>query len=235
MYIEKNSTIIIGLTGSFGSGCSTLAKALEELGFKRFSLSKIVKEEWQNKNKNKNIDSAPRFELQNIGNNLRKRYGYDFLAKEISNRANQTVKGKKEKRVVFDSIRNTDEIRWLRDNNPNFYLIAVDCSRSIRWERIKQKKYYENGLTESDFEEDDERDKNQEDPFGQQVKFGQQVQLCVYEADIIINNNDNYPNEKAAIKKLKDKINKLLLERISENGDLKVPILSDINIYTNQV
>jgi dephospho-CoA kinase len=218
MFNENKSTLIIGLTGSFGSGCSTLAKALKELGFKYFSLSDIVKEEWQNKNKNKNVDSAPRYQLQEIGNNLRKRYGYDFLAKETSNRANQTVKGKEEL-IVFDSIRNTAEIRWLRNNNPNFYLIAVDCSRPIRWGRIKQEKYYEhkNKSTEIDFIKDDEIDRDQEE------LFGQQVQLCVYEADIVINNNNDYSNEKAAIKRLKDKVNKLLLERISENEDLKVP------------
>jgi len=36
---------IIGITGSFGSGCTTTAKHLESMGYKRISLSDILEEE----------------------------------------------------------------------------------------------------------------------------------------------------------------------------------------------
>jgi dephospho-CoA kinase len=39
--------IIIGLTGSFGSGCSTLGAALADIGFKVISLSKPVHDIWK--------------------------------------------------------------------------------------------------------------------------------------------------------------------------------------------
>ncbi len=211
MCIEKKSTII-GLTGSFGSGCSTLADALEDLGYEKFSLSNIVKDEWKKRNSNNDIFLAHRSELQNIGDEFRKKNGNDFLAKEIIKQADNgnNLKGK----YVFDSIRNLAEIKYFRDNYPNFYLIAVDCPRSIRWERSK-KNYYKNELKERDFEKNDERDKDEEEP------YGQQVQLCVYEADVVINNDDNCPNTKVAIKRLKDKVNKLFLRHISENGESK--------------
>jgi deoxycytidylate deaminase len=302
------SSIIIGLTGSFGSGCSTLATALEDIGFKCFSLSDIVRDEWKRRYPNIDVDLASRCELQDIGNELREKNGDFFLAREIFNQAEQkdmggkylfswngtprnyntklieflkqnfnidwvrnakiekidnikTIKvsteknylslklndeqtevrleiddgrtdkfvvknencklniyGKKKEGFVFDSIRNVAEVKWFQDHCPNFYLIAVDCSHSIRWERVKEKNYYKLELKESNFEEDDIRDKNEK-----HSPHGQQVQLCVYEADIVINNDNNYPNKKAAIKRLKDKVNGHLLERISENRDLKVP------------
>lgn len=41
--------VIVGLTGSFGSGCSTVAEILKERGFKVISLSSFLKEEAKNR------------------------------------------------------------------------------------------------------------------------------------------------------------------------------------------
>ena len=71
--------IAIGLTGSFGSGCTTLRETLAEKEFTTFSLSKIIHEKWREMNPGKPGEEATRRELQGIGNNLRKEKGNAFL------------------------------------------------------------------------------------------------------------------------------------------------------------
>lgn len=191
-------TIRIGLTGSFGSGCSRLARALEQLGFESFSLSDFVKDEWTHRTTGKSIEDATREELQAIGNELRKTQGNEYLAKEAMKRSREKTEA--ETPLVFDSIRNTAEIEEFRREFRDFFLIAVDCSPPLRWERVKDD-YRRRNLTEYDFERDDERDKYEEG-----IDYGQQVELCVDEADVLISNDVNYPDSKVAVDKLRVKI-----------------------------
>ena len=74
--------------------------------------------------------------------------------------------------------------------------MAVWCSQDERWKRI-QKEYA--GL-HSDFTGDDERDKNEELP------YGQQVQLCVDSADIVISNEEFVSSKPGTVRALKNKI-----------------------------
>lgn len=186
--------LVLGLTGSFGSGCTTLMEALKDLGFKDFSLSKYVKKEWENRNPQK---PAPRSELQKIGNELRERYGVDYLAKKAIEEAKDAIETKSP--LVFNSIRNLGEVEMLRNSFPDFFLISVDSTIELRWQRVK-KDYEKLGLTEYDFQSDDETDKYEEDK-----PHGQQVQLCVDEADIVIKNEEQYPSADIAIDKLRQK------------------------------
>ena len=77
------SNIVIGLTGSFGSGCTTVAEVLEkDYGFVKYSLSDEVKSEWARRYKNRG-EKPLRRELQDIGNELRyKSRDYAILAKK---------------------------------------------------------------------------------------------------------------------------------------------------------
>jgi dephospho-CoA kinase len=38
---HKTNSIIVGLTGQFGAGCSTVADYLQEEGFRYYSLSEV--------------------------------------------------------------------------------------------------------------------------------------------------------------------------------------------------
>lgn len=180
------SNLVVGVTGSFGSGCTTLTEVLQkDFNFKRYSLSDIVKEEWSAKHRRKSLEKARRWELQDVGNEMRRKSkDYAILAKRTFE---EKVTGKERKaNLVFDSIRNPAEIAYLRRQFPDFFLIAVDCVESDRWERVK-KSYEKFDQKYEDFKKDDERDKNEDgDPSGQQVA------LCVDEADVLIR-NDNSP------------------------------------------
>jgi deoxycytidylate deaminase len=107
-----------------------------------------------------------------------------ILAEKAYNRAVDDKN--QDQNVLFDSIRNLGEVGFLRSKFQEFYLIAVDCAEGDRWDR-KQLYYEDNGLSYKDFQKDDNRDKNEEG-----VVYGQQVSMCVDEADYLIR-NDNEP------------------------------------------
>jgi deoxycytidylate deaminase len=195
--------IVLGLTGPFGSGCSTLAKVLkQDHEYEKFCLSDFVYEKWLADNKGKKITEAPREELQAIGNKLRQNEEKDILARKAYSRAKD--KGKlKAKRLVFDSIRNAAEIEYFRKTFPDFFLIAVDCVEPHRWMRV-QEKY---GRDYQAFREDDRRDKNEEG-----ISYGQQVALCVDDADVLVR-NDNDPMVRTSLaweERLKEKVGSYL-------------------------
>ncbi len=73
---QSSNKFVIGLTGSIGSGCTTLSYALEENGFKRISISNIIKEKFRKLHKKKptieGFGPDWRSELQEIGNRGRR-------------------------------------------------------------------------------------------------------------------------------------------------------------------
>lgn len=200
--------VVIGVTGSFGSGCTTITAVLEKyFSFKSYSLSQTLREEWSRQHGGKSTEQALRTELQDFGNKLREEKSRPIFAemtyKKVRKERNQN------KDLVFDSIRNPAEIAYIRSKFPNFYVIAVDCAEGDRWERVKEQQYYLHGLSYTNFKKDDERDKNEDGKI-----YGQQVALCVDEADYLIR-NDNDPMVQP-----KNAIMKLLQGKLGESIDL---------------
>lgn len=190
--------LTVGLTGSFGSGCSTLKESLMKLGFESFSLSRYVKETWAKKTGNP-IQKASRKELQDIGDDFRRTHSKTYHLAELAV-VEAEASSKTAKPLLFDNIRNIGEVDYLRNKYSNFFLIAVDCSPNIRWERVKE--HYQNlGLNENQFEVDDKRDK-----YDERTIYGQSVDFCVDDADILIDNDKVFPTHAVAVDKLKDKI-----------------------------
>ncbi len=175
------SCYVIGFTGSFGSGCTTAAEVLSDRNLKllgttrvrRVRLSDEVRDEWRAAHPKQ---PPTRAALQATGDCIRQRYGYGELARRAITRT-QTLRSVFDF-VFVDGIRNTGEIHWLRRQfADHFYLIAVDAPTELRWLR-SQAVYHKNGLTEADFHGDDTRD------LGEETPHGQQVQLCVDQADL---------------------------------------------------
>ena len=211
----QESRLVVGLTGSFGSGCTTLGKALHEMGFELFSFSNIVKKEWENKNPEKSAEKhAKRSELQDIGNELREKHGDYHLVLETIKEAKKEIE--QQCPLVFDSIRHTAEIKALRQQFGGFVLIAVDCPIKDRWERVRTK-YHSLRLDREEFYIDDSRDKNEAE-----IPFGQQVELCLDEADILIDNEKEF-HEAEVVQKFKGKIKSYL--KLIDGTSLRRPTL----------
>jgi deoxycytidylate deaminase/dephospho-CoA kinase len=183
---DTNSPHIIGLAGSFGSGCSYIAKHIlkDGQGYNFLSLSEDVLKPLFNEVTGKDPDRSPRRELQEFGDQIRKEKGHGYFAEEIKKRISKEGQAKNaDRKWVVDSIRNPAEIRAFRQFSQNFFLFGVYAEKEIRWDRTKVK--CQNNRQK--FDDDDENDTGEDNP-----SHGQRVGDCFYEADIVFRNNDNY-------------------------------------------
>jgi deoxycytidylate deaminase len=193
-------TVVIGLTGSFGSGCSTAAQLIAArpalLGGESPStptiavlrLSTFLREEAARRGEN----VETRGDLQTLGDSIRKEQGTQALAAMAVDHlrvsvetTNTTTSDQRSSFLLIDGLRNLGEIRYLRARFPSrFWLFAIDAPAQVRWTRLRAE-YEKRGHGEREFLRDDSRDQNEETP------YGQQVELCVDEADVIILNDSD--------------------------------------------
>jgi dephospho-CoA kinase len=124
--------LIIGLVGPFGSGKSTVAKHLVEKGFFTVRLSQFIEEEIE---KRKMGSIKDRKLLQDVGNELRKKYGSDILVKKALKRAME----QKISKLVVDGIRNVEELKYLKNQDPG-YIFGIDADQKLRLLRLRKSK-----------------------------------------------------------------------------------------------
>lgn len=166
---------IIGLTGSFGSGCTYVAEnILARLDYGKVSLSDPLHEKCL---------SCPRQVLQEHGDKLRDEHGADYLARQVCEKISGSLQACSSAKWVVDSIRNPAEVHYLREHLPNFFLFGICASREARWARV-QSMYDGNQRA---FDEDDERDTGRQSP-----EHGQRVEDCFAEADVVISNEEDF-------------------------------------------
>lgn len=181
--------LYIGVVGQIACGKGILVDYLiKKLGFISFSLSTIVHDEI----KKRGIKSFTRKTLQDVGDNLRKKYGNDILTK----RALAILEKQKKSRVVIEGIRNPGEIEYLK-KNPNFTLIGVKAKRELRFKRLLQRSKQWDPKTYTDFIKVDRRDLG----VGQK-KSGQQVGRCLACCDYVLTNNKDVKDFERKIKRL---------------------------------
>jgi len=171
--METNS-LLIGITGGFGSGKSTAASFFESKGFKKIILSLFLEEEA----KKRGFKRITRKILQDIGNEWRKNFGHGILA----GKAVDYIKREKIKKAVIDGIRNTGEVERLRKEK-NFVLLAIIADKKNRFERLKNLKRREK-LTWKIFKRLDRRDMG-----AGQKQAGLHVAECIVLSDLSIDNN----------------------------------------------
>jgi deoxycytidylate deaminase len=188
--LGEGSCIILGFTGSLGSGCTFLSEGIKGILGREFGhhyiLSNFLREEGKIREITETVEN-----LQTLGDKLRNKYGLDILVRMCIDKINNDVKvnnfiSKEDTVIIIDGIKNTGEIKYLRQF-PNFYLVSVYSDRDVRKGRIvgpeaKKKRF----KTEKDFESADNRDEEEDIPNGQQIK------QCNYLSDIIINNNKDF-------------------------------------------
>lgn len=118
--------MIIGLTGFNGSGKGKIAEYLRNKGFTKFSLSDELREEAQK------LGMEPIKEnLIKLGNELREKYGANYLALRVINKMRNITSDL----FVLDSIRNPEEVNELKKLS-DFKLVFVDAPVDIRFSRI---------------------------------------------------------------------------------------------------
>lgn len=188
MTVAANA-LVIGLTGAFGSGCTTMAETLREsLDFRSVKISDLIKDRWQQEQQETHgsdvqlpLDSPPRGALQDVGDSLRRWNRQHWAETAIASLDQQPPEFQ---RVVLDGIRNPGESDWLRRQFKNFFLVAVDAPPDVRWDRLARTPVW-SGRSRAEFDAISARDA------GAPEEWGQQVQQCVDQADYLIRNDDH--------------------------------------------
>lgn len=211
--------LVVGLTGPFGAGCTTVAEFLEGLGFSRVSLSDVVLEsavasypeggvmysllpehvsarvqrgkagEIHGVHLGQLPDYLRRPILQDEGNRLREQNSA-FLAEQVVMKLGEL---RDSTNLVVERICNPAEVDHFRKTLPNFYLLSLYAPQEVRWQR-KEASYKGN---KTFFEHDDERDSGEGEP-----PHGQNIKLCVDMSDVFINNDEQaqYPADRRTLR-----------------------------------
>ena len=210
--------IVIGLTGSFGSGCSFIAKTfIEPMGYKYLSLSDELRKACKERNLDyTESDGAGRTKLQDYGDELRKD-DQAFLAKRV---ISTIEKDDTQNLWVVDSIRNLTEVETLRKKYTRFYLVGVFAEADVRWER--KKSTYKNNR--SQFDEDDKRDSDEG------LAYGQQVTQCFRSADYVINNNEPCQDSGGRVWETKRREIARLIDLINNDSQSHTPTEMESNM-----
>lgn len=198
---------IIGIVGPLACGKGVVAEYfIKKYGYTSFSLSSIVHDEL----KKRGITVFTRTTLQDIGDEMRKKEGEGVLAKraiekltdcnlklETQNLQNNKLQATSYKlqKFIIEGIRNPGEVEYLR-TIPGFFLIAVDASQKIRFQRVLTRGKPWDPKDWSTFLQVDGRDSGD----GEKTN-GQQVRECMGLADIKIENDGNISELMSKLKK----------------------------------
>ena len=174
------STIILGFTGSLGSGCTYISEFISKVSdgkiYRYYKLSSIIRDILSNEGK---TDPTVE-ELQDKGNELRRNNSNGYLVGALIDKINKDPNVRNGDAIIIDGIKNEGEIKTLRQF-PFFFLFSVQSNDENRLNRYKKNKVVN---SDAEFEKVDSRDKFEEFDYGQQVK------RCNYLADIIILNQN---------------------------------------------
>ena len=170
---------VIGLTGAFGSGCSTAAGYLAGLEnpYAIVKASAWLRDDWSRRNPD--VEDLPtRQQLQDLGDEIRRNEGpHAVVAAAMTSVLAQTPPPE---RIALDAIRNLGEVRWLQERfGDRFSLFALFADADERYRR-----YQVVYKSEEEFLRDDERDRGETTE-----EYGQQVARCVDNADVFILND----------------------------------------------
>ena len=167
---------VIGITGTIGAGKNVIKQfLLRRYDCYHVTLSDVIRGELERKKPGFN-----RKTLQDMGNELRQKYGLGILAKM----AIEYLPRDKEL-IIIDGIRNPGEVEFLRKKFGNdFVLIAVDAPQRKRFEHLQQRGDQKDPKTWEEFVAVDERDKGKGEP-----EYGQQVAKCLKLADVTLIND----------------------------------------------
>ncbi|MBI2558063.1 AAA family ATPase [Candidatus Woesearchaeota archaeon] len=186
--------MIIGLTGKNAAGKGEAAKYIGTKGFVYFSLSDAVREEATKRNLEHSRDN-----LIKLGNELRKKYGADYLAKQVNGKIKQQLKINKNQNFVIDSIRSPYEAKELMKNR-DFALVGIDARIEIRFKRLLDRNRLGDAKTLEDLKQQEQRENLKTDANQQLDRtFGMADKVIVNDGSL----NDLYKKIDSLLKELK--------------------------------
>ncbi len=149
--------MIIGITGSDGGGKGTVVEYLVSKGFTHYSSREFIVAEIERQGL-----QSDRNQMRLTANELRAKYGNEFVVKQAYEKAK--VEGKD--KVVIESIRALAEAEYLKAQGG--ILLSVDADPAVRYERVQARRSDTDKVTFEQFLAHEELEKNDPDPSGMQ-------------------------------------------------------------------
>ncbi|NLV31188.1 MAG: AAA family ATPase [Acidobacteria bacterium] len=163
--------MIIGLTGTNGSGKTVVSDYLRSRGFEFHSLSDAIRDELRARG-----EEITRSRLIEVGNELREKHGAGVLAERI------LAVVESDHNYVIDSIRSPHEVEVLR-GRPDFRLLALEADAPLRFERSRLRGRENAPETLERFLAEEARELGSDNPAGQQLVATRKL------ADLVVTNN----------------------------------------------
>lgn len=163
---------IVGITGTLGAGKGTVVEYLvSKKNFGHYSVGGYLKEELQKRNLEIN-----RTNLQDVGNELRTKFGPSYITQELFKIAKENKKD-----AIIESIRNPKEAEFIKANGG--IMLAVTADQKTRFERIKLRGSEKDSVTFEEFQKQEEREMQNTDPNAQNLP------RCIEMSDFVVNND----------------------------------------------
>ena len=165
--------MVIGITGTIGSGKDTLMELLKtEFYFKHFSVRNYLIEKLEEQGEEVN-----RISMSKLANKLRAENHPAFLAEELFKKAKEQGGNS-----VIESIRTPGEVEFLKQNS-EFILFAVDADPNLRYERVQERKSVTDRIDFNTFMSEEQKEMQNEEPHMQNLA------TCIRIADFTFRNN----------------------------------------------
>jgi dephospho-CoA kinase len=165
--------LIVGVAGPIGSGKGTVADWFKDKGFVSASLSDEIRIELKARGQDITRES-----MQEVGNELRAKFGNDVLAQRAWERL-KSVGGQ----IILESIRHPDEAKYIKAKG-NFYLISVTADQKTRYDRIAKRRRHGDPFSWEDFLQEDT-----EESMGYHGDHSQLVNKTAELADYVVDNS----------------------------------------------
>lgn len=166
--------MIIGITGTLGSGKGAVVKFLERHGFKHYSVRQYLIEKIEERGLPVNRDS-----MVKVANELREANSPSFIVEELYKQA-----AKEGGDSIIESIRTVGEVEALQKLGG--YLIAVDADSAVRYSRVLIRQSETDNITFDEFLSNEAREMDNAD------STKQNLGKCIEMADFVIDNNRGF-------------------------------------------
>lgn len=183
--------LIIGITGTIGSGKGTVVEYLtKNKNFLHYPVKDFVTKEIKKRKLKVNRES-----MRIVANELRKKNYPSYIVDSLYESAKKDGRN-----AIIESLRNIGEVKSLQQKG-NFFLFAVDADPKLRFKRIKLRKSEKDNVTYKEFLEGERKEMQNTDPNKQNLK------KCIDMADFRFENNGTIEELYGKVEKVLDEIN----------------------------
>ena len=171
---SENDQIFIALTGTIGSGKNCVSEYLiSKYGFSFAAGSNIIAAEAVSRG-----IPVTRENMRAIANEMRAQDGNALIDRTIGSVSSSS-------RALIGFLRTENEIKRLRETQPNAILIAINAPKELRYKRIVKRNQEKDQVTFEEFVNSEEIEMHSENPNEQNVGY------CIEHADIVITNDSS--------------------------------------------